>query len=169
MPCLPAIQLESYALSMEQKTFSRARGFTLIELIVTVIIVAILTLIATPSFLNSVRKSRRQEAINALKSLQLYQERYRANNPTYGTLANLTSTYGTGGVSSTTPSGNYTLAITSPTASSYIATATAVAGTSQVNDTIGSVSCTTLTVNQEQPIDSSLVQALSIQRSCWGL
>ncbi|HWU68036.1 MAG TPA: type IV pilin protein [Stenotrophobium sp.] len=146
----------------------KSRGFTLIELMIVVAIAAILALIVYPSYVNSVRKSRRQDAINALNRLQLDQERYRANHPTYGGLADLTSAYGTAGVSGTTDDGYYTLTITAPTATGYIATATAVAGTSQVDDSAGGVSCATLSVNQEQPVDSNPVQPLSAQKACWG-
>lgn len=161
-------ELLRYARNMKHMKHLPVRGFTLIELMVTVAIVAILALIVYPNYMDSIRKSRRQEAINALNSLQLAQERYRANHPTYGSLADLTSTYGTSGISGTTGSGYYTLTVTSPTSTGYIATATAVAGKSQVNDRAGGVSCATLSVNQEQPVDSNPVQALSLQKACWG-
>ncbi|MGH8505408.1 MAG: type IV pilin protein [Stenotrophobium sp.] len=153
---------------MSIKKPGTARGFTLIELMIVVAIAAILALIVYPNYMDSVRKSRRQDAITALNSLQLDQERYRANHPAYGSLADLTSTYGTTGIGGTTANGYYTLAITSPTATGYIATATAVAGKSQANDSAGGVSCATLSVNQEQPVDSNPVQPLSLQKACWG-
>ncbi|WP_242104483.1 MULTISPECIES: type IV pilin protein [unclassified Lysobacter] len=61
----------------------RARGFTLIELMVVVMVVAILAAIAIPSYLEQSRKGRRSEAMSAVGELQLRQERWRAENPSY--------------------------------------------------------------------------------------
>src|SRR5206468_2770836 len=121
---------------------TRSAGFTLIELLIAALIVGIIAGIAFPSFMDSLRKSRRADGIEALRSLQLAQERWRANNSTYGTLANLT-------ISSMTQDGWYTLAISNPTATGYTATATAGSNSSQSSDSAGGVSCATLTVNQD--------------------
>lgn len=59
-------------------------GFTLIELMVVVAVVAILASIALPSYIEQVRKGKRAEAIQALGDLQLRQERWRADRPSYG-------------------------------------------------------------------------------------
>lgn len=61
----------------------KSRGFTLIELMVVLVVVAILMAIAIPTFTNQVRKSRRAEAMRALSDLQLRQERWRANHTSY--------------------------------------------------------------------------------------
>ena len=61
----------------------RAFGFTLIELMITVAIVAILAAIALPSYREYVRKGRRAEAANVVGSMQMALERWRADNPSY--------------------------------------------------------------------------------------
>lgn len=111
------------------------QGFTLIELIIAMVVVAILAAIAVPLYQDSVRKSRRAEAFTALTALQQAEERWRGNNPSYSaSLSDLQS-------SSTTASGYYTISIAAPGADAatlstgYIATATAVSGTSQASDT----------------------------------
>jgi type IV pilus assembly protein PilE len=116
----------------------RQRGFTLIEMMIAMVVIAILAAIAFPSFQDQLRKSRRADGFAALALLQQAQERWRANNPTYtDTLSDL------GITSATSNDGYYTIAITgTPTATSYTATATAVTGESQANDS----GCTTLTV-----------------------
>ena len=88
-----------------------ARGFTLIEVMIAVAIIGVLSMVALPSFLDSMRKSRRAEAITALAALQQAQERFRS-----------------------TASGYYAIAITAATATGYTATASARNGTSQAND-----------------------------------
>jgi type IV pilus assembly protein PilE len=65
--------------------FSRPRrGFTLIEVMITVAIVAILAAVALPAYFDSVRKARRADAINGLSRAQQAQERLRSDSPTYG-------------------------------------------------------------------------------------
>jgi type IV pilus assembly protein PilE len=64
-------------------------GFTLIELMIVVVIVGILAAIALPAYQDYVRKSRRAEALTQMLDLQLTEEKYRANNSTYGTLTQL--------------------------------------------------------------------------------
>lgn len=67
----------------------RQLGFTLIEIMVVVAIVGILAAIAYPSYSESVRKSRRSDAKNALmNAAQLLERRYseRAQYPDQATL-----------------------------------------------------------------------------------
>lgn len=111
-------------------------GFTLIELLITVLILGILISIATPSYLTYVREGRRIDAVNALNSISLAEERYRSNNSTYGTLAQVW-----GGVATSTQ-GYYTLSITNISATSYTITATAVGN--QANDAVGGTVCSPL-------------------------
>lgn len=119
----------------------KGNGFTLIEVMITVAIVAILASIAYPSYISQVRKSRRSDAVQALSQVQQAQERWRANTTTYTSALPAAPPDGLG-LSSTTSGGYYTLAISSNTATGYVATATAVSGKSQTSDT----GCATLTV-----------------------
>lgn len=65
----------------------RAGGFTLIELMVTLVVAAILISIAVPSYQTQVRKSRRTEARNAVMDLAAREERYYSVNNSYTDLA----------------------------------------------------------------------------------
>jgi type IV pilus assembly protein PilE len=76
---------------MPQRIASRMRhsaGFTLVELMITVVIAAILLSVAIPGYNNQVRKSRRTEAKTALLDLAAREERYynMSNPPAYSTL-----------------------------------------------------------------------------------
>ncbi|MFB0935856.1 MAG: type IV pilin protein [Propionivibrio sp.] len=59
------------------------RGFTLMELMIVVVVVAILAAIAYPSYMDSVRKSRRSDGKSALLATSQAMERYFTENTTY--------------------------------------------------------------------------------------
>ena len=65
----------------------RVRGFSLIELMIVVAIVAILASVAYPSYRDSVLKGRRGEARAALAELMQQQERYMTQHNKYLTFS----------------------------------------------------------------------------------
>ena len=68
------------------------RGFTLIEVMITVAIVGILAAIALPSYNSAVLKGRRAQARTDLVSLLQQQERYLTQNNTYLDFSNTKGT-----------------------------------------------------------------------------
>ena len=78
---------------MRKSTVSRIRsiaGFTLIELMVTIVVASILAAIAVPAYTSQIRKSRRTEARTALLDLASREERFNSTNSAYtSSLANL--------------------------------------------------------------------------------
>lgn len=115
---------------------SRTRGFTLIELMIVVVIVAVLAMIVLPSFAQQMRKSRRTDAMQSTMAVQQAQERWRANNVAYtGTLSDLN-------IAAVSSKGYYQIAITGASATEYTVSATAIAGKGQDQDS----GCATLTV-----------------------
>jgi type IV pilus assembly protein PilE len=118
-----------------------ASGFTLIELMIAVAVLGVLAALALPSFVDSIRKGRRSEAVAALAQVQQAQERWRANNATYTTALAASAPNGLG-IDTTKPDRLYNLSIDDASATGYTASATAVTGTSQANDT----NCSTMRV-----------------------
>jgi type IV pilus assembly protein PilE len=66
-----------------------SHGFTLVELMIVVAIIAILAAIAIPNYLKQIQQSRRTSAKTALLDVSSREERYYAVNNSYTTLANL--------------------------------------------------------------------------------
>ena len=108
---------------------------TLIELMLTVVIMGVLLAVAFPSYQDSVRKGRRAEGIAALTALQQAQERYRANSPVYGNLTTPAdaATLPNAANFASSSQQRYTLAVSGNTAVGYTLVATAVGA--QASDT----------------------------------
>ncbi len=144
------------------RSLASARGFTLIEALVTVAIAGVLSSVAYPSLEGQVLRARRSDALVALMQAQLAEERYRANNAGYGNLADT-------GVRATSPSGYYTVQVASAGADDYALLASANAR--QTRDT----ACRYMRLTQ---IDASLAYASGsdettsnpsdVNRRCWG-
>lgn len=62
---------------------TRSRGFTLIELMIAVAIIAILAAIAIPSYAEYVRRGRITEAVSALSGMRVKMEQFFQDNRTY--------------------------------------------------------------------------------------
>jgi len=90
----------------------RARGFTLIELMVTITIIAILSTIAYPAYRNYVLRGQVVSATNGLSAVAANMERYFQDNRTYAVSGTATppcttaQPYGTFSVSCNAPSGS---------------------------------------------------------------
>jgi type IV pilus assembly protein PilE len=127
----------------------RARGFTLIELMIAVAIVGILAAIAYPSYLDSVRKSRRADAQGALLGFANGMERHFTETSNYCNAggaggantcgdADATNDTGTAPTSIYAPpsatAAYYTFTINNADTSTYTLRVTPVTGSSQARD-----------------------------------
>lgn len=65
------------------RNMSRVRGFTLIEVMIVVAIVAILVAVAYPSYLNSVAKTRRTAVQACMVEMAQFMERFYTTNLRY--------------------------------------------------------------------------------------
>jgi len=121
---------------------SKQQGFTLIELMITVAVVAILAAIAYPSYKNQIMRSRRTDAKAALLNIQVAQEkRFLATNAYVQSTTGLTDTWASGGLGlaqAKSDNGYYNLTIDAgATAISYVARAKAPTGSGQASDSCG--------------------------------
>jgi len=68
---------------MLANSLRKARGFTLIELMIVVLLLAILAAIAYPAYADYIRKARRADAHDTLLRVKLEQEKWRVSNVAY--------------------------------------------------------------------------------------
>jgi len=145
-------------------TWRKARGFTLIELMVTVAIVAILAAIALPSYLNHVRQANRAAAQGYMLEISNLQQRYLLDARTYATASSATdfATLNWPPAPSTVAP-NYTVTTapkTSTTPPGFTVTATPISTSPQANDT----TCGILTIDETGTKTASGTGGVS---ACW--
>lgn len=73
------------------------RGFTLIELMIVVVVIAILVAVGYPSYVEQVRKGKRAEGRSALLRAAQIQERFFTDRNRYATQAELATAMGVTG------------------------------------------------------------------------
>lgn len=130
-------------------------GFTLLELMVTVAIIAVLASIAIPSYQQYILKGRRADGKSAILDVQLAEEKWRTNNITYTSsiVADL-------GLSATSKENYYDMSISGNTGTNYKITATHKGV--QVADT----KCKTLSIDQDGT-KTSTDTANAVSTGCW--
>jgi type IV pilus assembly protein PilE len=116
-------------------------GFTLIEMMIVVVLIAILAGIAYPSYKNYTVKSKRSDAYAALTEAATDQEKFYSQNMRFATsMAALNSLSGLSGTTRMSPDGRY--AITTTGGTTYTLTATA-----QGDQATADTKCPTITLN----------------------
>jgi type IV pilus assembly protein PilE len=138
------------------------RGFTLVEIVVALMLVALLVMLAYPSFRAQWLKARRGDGRVALMQLQQTQERWRADHPAYAAAADLNAP-------ERSAHGHYRLGVHATSASGYELHAEAQGA--QREDTV----CKVLRVRQSQG-ETTFLSGPSldvdnpdrINRECWN-
>jgi type IV pilus assembly protein PilE len=118
------------------KIISGKKGFTLVELMVVVAIVAILVALALPNYTRYVLKANRGEAQQLLLNWANNQEIWRANDTDYATAAEL----------ALPTHAKFNFTVSNLSATTYTLTATAQGN--QANDKERSTTCSPMTIDQ---------------------
>lgn len=130
----------------------RQQGFSITEILIVLLIVAILALALMPAYHHHILTAHRSDAIKTIAWIQAAEEKHRTNNTTYGTLTDI-------GQSSTSQEGHYTITVSDNTATTYTITATAIAA--QANDT----RCVTFTLAYA---NGATTKTSSPSSTCWN-
>lgn len=151
---------------MRMTIITGRRGFTLIELMITVAVVGILAAIAYPSYQNSVTKSRRAEGKSLVLDAAAREERFFAQYNSYtGTVVGASgctgSACGLNYSSTNSANGYYVLTVPANSATTYTLTATA-AGTQLANDK----NCKTFSIDN-LGVKTSTNNADAATTDCW--
>jgi type IV pilus assembly protein PilE len=136
-------------------------GFTLVELMVTVVVAAILFAIAVPTYTSQMQKARRTDARSALLDLAGREERYLSVATSY------TQTTTQLGYSGTFPQSigsyyNINVTVTAGPPPTFVATATPIGG--QLKDS----TCASMSVNQIGQHLSVDVNGVDTSATCWA-
>jgi type IV pilus assembly protein PilE len=146
---------ESY-LNRERVPSMKSRGFTLIELIIAVAVVAILARIAYPSYASFMARGKVTDALASLGDYRVKMEQYFQDNRNFGTagaacpVAAPASQYFT-----------YTCAVGTPN-TTYTATATSIAGA--VGAAAGDY---TYSINESNTKSTSRFKGSAVTKACW--
>lgn len=140
-------------------THANSKGFTLIEVMITVVIIGILASIAVPSYSNYVLRGKRSEGRAFLMDAAAQQERFYSDCNRYGTLAGARNC-GTGvaGISTSSETGLYNLAVGNLGANNQTFTLTAT-------PTFDDPGCGNLTITQAGTRGESGTLTVN---ECWG-
>ncbi len=138
------------------------RGFTMVEVLVTLSMAGVLSSVALPTFQGHLQKARRADVVVSMMQVQLAQSRWRANGTTYGTLAQI-------GVSSVSAGGHYTLTLGNAADDRYEVLASATGAQA------GDAACRHMllrivgaNVVQASGPDSSVANPAATNRKCWN-
>ncbi|MCP3852652.1 MAG: prepilin-type N-terminal cleavage/methylation domain-containing protein [Gammaproteobacteria bacterium] len=147
-----------------------SKGFTLIEIMIVVAVVAILAAIAVPSYSDYVLRAKRVDAANKLMDIANRQQQYFLDNRSYGTAAQLYVTAAqlllaqgscaTNDIES--EEANYCITITIPNPQDGTYSLSAAPQGSQVDD---SSDCTTITYNSSGQTGNT---GSATTKACWG-
>jgi type IV pilus assembly protein PilE len=136
-----------------------ARGFTLIEVMITVAIVGILASVALPAYSDYVRRGQLPEAFNALSDYRAKMEQYYQDNRNYGSSPACADATGTGNWSSFASTEHFRygcVATASP--QGYTITATGRTGPA-----VGHV----FTINHNGDRATTTFKGSDVTASCW--
>lgn len=141
---------------MRSGTLGSMRGFTLIELMVVVVVLAILLAIGYPTYLDQVRKARRSDATAGLMETAQRLERCFTDSNSFNATGCPSGTV-------TSPEGYYNIAIVA-TATTYTLTATPASGTTQAGDS----KCAKFTLDQTGTRGAQDAGGTDTTGTCWN-
>ena len=140
----------------------RTKGFTLVELMVTVAVVAILASIALPAYSSFTKQANRTDATKTMQLAAQSLERCYSQRFTYLN-CNVSGTVVNNGSTVTTPNAFYRITFAIPDAQDYTLTAVPIAAPQTVD-----TQCVQFTLAGTGTQAAQDNHAMSTTRACWG-
>ena len=151
---------------MNSRSRHRVTGFTLIEVLLVVSLIAVLTAIAVPNYRTYVLRANRTEARAALLALATAQERFYLQCHTYsGSLGSTTSCApATLAFAAASERGLYAVTVTAADTAGWSATASAASTEAQYADT----QCRTLRLTSQGVKSATSAAGTDSGAECWN-
>jgi type IV pilus assembly protein PilE len=146
---------------------ARDNGFTLVELVVTMVIAAVLAAIAIPAYSNYVRKAHRVEAKNAVLNIASLEERWFSTNNSYTDDPTKLGYVGTAGTAFSVGSAYYTVLVTKVDATSSTTLATYTITATAQNDQLKDTPCQSFVVTSQGVQSSADAASAATTNTCW--
>jgi len=139
-----------------------AAGFTLIELVIALAVVAITTLLAVSTYRSYLRRGQRVDAVHALLVAAVEQEKFHLANGRYGERLDAAPGEDPPGlpVSSSTPGGHYALAVTLASGAQFRVVATAT-------DAAADPACHSFSIDESGRRAATDTRGLDATARCW--
>ena len=115
----------------------KKKGFTLVELMITVAILAVLATVAIPAYQNYINRAKQSDAIIGLKAAQMAQEQFFSENNRYSSTIDILPGFNDAGAADNkfVKGDYYTLAVSSAsTVPAFVIAATWVDSGKGIND-----------------------------------
>ena len=152
---------------LPQRQLPRSRGFTLVELLVTMVIAAILAAIAIPAYSNYVRKAHRTEAKSAVLDIASLEERWFSTNNSYTDVPSNLGYTGAAGTAFNVGSGYYNVLVSVLPATSSTTLATYTITATAINDQLKDTQCRSFQVTNNGAQTAADSASAVNTNTCW--
>ena len=153
--------------SVPQRPMPGSRGFTLVELLVTMVIAAILAAIAIPAYSNYVRKAHRTEAKSAVLDIASLEERWFSTNNSYTDVPSNLGYTGAAGTAFNVGSGYYNVLVSVLPATSSTTLATYTITATAINDQLKDTQCRSFQVTNNGAQTAADSASAVNTNTCW--
>ena len=153
--------LSEYETMAKERLSTKDQGFSLLELLTTLTIIALLASFAVPSWKSHLHTARRTEATSLIMQIAMRQEQFRREHHRYASSDEIADPH-PAGLGITPHNNNYAVALTA-SGSTFSATAIVNSRGPQADDT----ACNSFGINESGKFWSTAASGADTTRKCW--